>query len=62
VALACEAAGVSRRTGFNWLARFKTEGAAGLTDRSSRPRRSPRALSLQQQGELEGLRRQRWPL
>jgi transposase InsO family protein len=62
VALACEAAGVSKRTGFKWLARFKTEGAAGLTDRSSRPRRSPRALSLQQQGELEGLRRQRWPL
>jgi len=62
VALACEAAGVSKRTGFKWLARFKTEGAAGLTDRSSRPLRSPRALSLPQQGELESLRRQRWPL
>jgi len=62
VALACEAAGVSKRTGFKWLARFRAEGAAGLTDRSSRPRRSPRALSPQQQGELEGLRRQRWPL
>jgi transposase InsO family protein len=33
-----------------------------LADRSSRPRRCPRALTTQEQGELEGLRRQRWPL
>ncbi len=62
VAIASEAAGVSKRTGFKWLARFRTEGAAGLADRSSRPLRSPRALSTEQQGELERLRRQRWPL
>ncbi len=62
VAIASEAAGVSKRTGFKWLARFRTEGAVGLADRSSRPLRSPRALSTEQQGELERLRRQRWPL
>ena len=62
VALASEAAGVSRRTGFKWLARFKAEGEVGLIDRSSRPLRSPRALTPQEQGELEGMRRRRWPL
>lgn len=62
VAAASEAVGVSKRTGFKWLARFEAEGAAGLSDRSSRPRRCPRALTAQQQGELEALRRRRWPL
>jgi transposase InsO family protein len=62
VMAASQAAGVSPRTGYKWLARFKAEGAAGLADRSSRPRRSPRALSAQEQGALEGLRRRRWPL
>ncbi len=38
---ASEAAGVSERTGFKWLARYRNEGPAGLLDRSSRPRRSP---------------------
>jgi transposase InsO family protein len=62
VAAASQAAGVSERTGFKWLARFKAEGATGLTDRSSRPQRSPRALTSQERGQLESLRRQRWPL
>lgn len=62
VAAASEAAGVSKRTGFKWLARFRAEGAAGLVDRSSRPQRSPRALTPVEQGQLEELRRQRWPL
>lgn len=38
--------GVSRTTVYKWIARFQTEGAAGLTDRSSRPRNSPRQLPL----------------
>jgi len=62
VAAASQAAGVSKHTGYKWLARFKAEGSAGLTDRSSRPRRCPRALSRQEQDQLEELRRQRWPL
>ncbi len=56
-ALASDAAGVSRRTGFKWLVRFKTEGEVGLIDRSSRPLRSPRAPTPQEQGGLEGMRR-----
>lgn len=62
VGAASEAAGVSKRTGFKWLARFRSEGAAGLADRSSRPLRSPRSLAVQEQAELEGMRRMRWPL
>jgi transposase len=62
VAAASEAAGVSKRTGFKWLARFKAEGQVGLADRSSRPQRSPRALTFQEQDELENLRRRCWPL
>lgn len=62
VAAASAAAGVSKRTGFKWLARFKSEGEVGLLDRSSRPQRSPRALTTQELEELERLRRRRWPL
>ena len=62
VGAASEAAGVSKRTGFKWLARFRSEGAAGLVDRSSRPLSSPRALATDEQAELERMRRLRWPL
>jgi transposase InsO family protein len=37
----CRRFGVSRKTGYKWLARFGEEGRAGLADRSRRPRRSP---------------------
>ena len=43
-ARAAEAAGISVRTAFKWLARYRAEGPAGLKDRSSRPRRSPTRL------------------
>jgi transposase InsO family protein len=38
--------GISRTTVYKWLARFRTEGVAGLADRSSRPHRCPRQISL----------------
>jgi transposase InsO family protein len=43
VATASEAQGISRATGHKWVRRYRLEGPAGLVDRSSRPRRSPRA-------------------
>lgn len=43
VGAAAEALGISRRTGHKWLARYRKHGLAGLNDRSSRPRRMPRA-------------------
>lgn len=38
--------GISRTTVYKWINRFRAEGAAGLADRSSRPRRSPRRTPL----------------
>ena len=38
---AAQAAGVSARTASKWRARWRSEGEAGLLDRSSAPRRVP---------------------
>jgi transposase InsO family protein len=38
--------GISRTTVYKWIARFHAEGPAGLADRSSRPRTSPRRTPL----------------
>ncbi len=43
VATAAQAQGISRATGHKWVRRYRLEGSEGLADRSSRPRRSPRA-------------------
>lgn len=42
---AAEAAGVTERTVFRWLARFRGEGQAGLIDRPPIPRRVPHRTS-----------------
>ena len=34
--------GISRQCAHRWVSRFRLEGAAGLVDRSSRPRTMPR--------------------
>jgi transposase InsO family protein len=44
VAHAAAMTGVSRQTATKWVRRYRAEGLAGLEDRSSRPRHSPRAL------------------
>jgi transposase InsO family protein len=41
VTAAAEAAGVTERTIFRWLARFRQHGSAGLVDRRSAPKRVP---------------------
>ena len=38
---AAEAAGVSERTCCKWVERYRAEGEAGLSDRSSAPERQP---------------------
>ena len=43
---AAHAAGVSVRTAYKWLKRFKEEGAQGFFDRSSRPHACPHATPL----------------
>ena len=58
-AAAAEAAGVSRATVYKWLARYRGEGQAGLQDRSSCPRHSPRRLTASAEEQILLLRRQR---
>jgi transposase len=54
-AVAAESLGISRATAYKWLRRFRDEGLAGLADRSSRPRRSPRPAGHdRQRQELRG--------
>jgi transposase InsO family protein len=47
-AAAADGMGVSRATVYKWIRRYLDEGQDGLLDRSSRPKRSPNALSEQQ--------------
>lgn len=49
--------GVSRTCAHRWIARFREQGAAGLLDRSSRPRRSPGATSIEVVKRVLDLRR-----
>ena len=58
-AQAAEMQGVSRATACKWSRRFREEGVAGLQDRSSRPRRTPRALSRKQVTAICRLRRRK---
>lgn len=59
---AAEAAGISERSAYRWLARFRREGRRGLHDRSSRPRRSPRRTAIEVVRKILALRLKRWPL
>jgi len=61
VAHAAAMQGVSRATAYKWLRRFRAEGEPGLLDRSSRPRRSPRALAADQAQAIVAARiERRW--
>jgi transposase InsO family protein len=59
VTLAAGAAGMSRRSAFKWLRRYREQGAAGLEDRSSRPQRMPRATPAEWQQMILELRQTR---
>lgn len=51
--------GISRQTVQKWLARARTEGQAGLQERSSRPSRSPTALPSSKLDRIKTLRLKR---
>jgi transposase InsO family protein len=59
VSAAAAAAGISERTVYRWLGRFRQEGAKGLLDRSSRPLRSPKQLSGAKVQAIRSLRKLR---
>ena len=51
--------GVSRTTAYRWWRRYQVEGAAGLLDRSSRPRSCPHRTPPRVEAEIVELRRVR---
>ena len=59
VTAAAEAAGVSDRTAYRWLARWRSEGQAGLLDRSSAPKRIPHRTPDDRVKAIDSLRRLR---
>src|ERR1700680_4857788 len=54
---AAEAAGVSERTAYRWLKRWRQEGAQGLIDRSSAPKRIPHRTAPERVQAIAALRR-----
>jgi transposase len=56
---AAQAAGITDRTARRWMARWRAEGAEGLFDRSSAPKRIPHKTSPELVKEIVRLRRLR---
>lgn len=52
----CRQYGVSRKTGYKWLQRFKAEGVVGLVDESRRPKTSPTEVTEAMKAEIVRLR------
>jgi transposase InsO family protein len=59
VGLAAKAVGLSRKAARKWIERFRTEGEAGLLDRSSAPRSIPHRTSKQVVSRVLALRHKR---
>jgi transposase InsO family protein len=57
VSAAADAAGISERTAYRWLARWREAGAEGLSDRSSAPRRIPHRTAPERVQAIAALRR-----
>jgi transposase InsO family protein len=51
--------GVSRRTVYKWLTRYRQGGSAALQNRTSRPHKSPRRLPVQRVATIAAMRRMR---
>src|SRR5215831_3659705 len=54
----CQRYGVSRKTGYKWLARYDAEGAAGLRERSRAPHHCPHRIAPAVADAVCGARRQ----
>lgn len=53
----CRSFGISRQCGYKWWRLFLQDGRAGLHNRSRRPRRSPKRMSLRWRQSVRRLRR-----
>jgi transposase InsO family protein len=56
MAARCEEFGVSRKTGYKWLARYRQRGPAGLEEVSHAPHRVPWAITQAQAEAIVGMR------
>lgn len=56
----CQEFGISRPTGYLWLARYRGQGLAGIAERSRRPARSPERTAAELEAQAVALR-QRYP-
>ena len=59
MAALCEEWGISRKTGYKWVARYRRDGLAGLEERSRAPRRHGRSMSPAVVDAIVELRRRR---
>ena len=59
MSLACDLFGISRKTGYKWLSRYRAEGATGLKDRPSAPHEHGRAMDVVVRQRLLSLRAER---
>jgi transposase InsO family protein len=57
MSLLCRRFGISRKTGYKWLARFKEGSTAALVDRSRRPHNSPTRSSVLLEQKVVELRK-----
>ena len=55
----CEEFQISRPTGYCWLRRYKTDGLAGMVERSRRPQHSPQKTPAEIEQRVIELRQQR---
>lgn len=58
VSAVCRDAGVSRKTFYKWVDRYRAEGLAGLEERSRRPHRSPTRISAEVEDRVVRLRKE----
>lgn len=57
IAPLCSRFGISRKTGYKWLARHKAGGSDGVADRSRRPKHSPRQTAAETEQAIVSLRK-----
>jgi transposase InsO family protein len=59
IAELCRRFGISRKTGYKWLARYEAEGMSALADRSRRPQHSPARTPGEVEATIVRLRKKR---
>ena len=58
----CRRFGISPKTGYKWLRRYRASGRSGLDDRSRRPHRSPRRTPATMEARILAVRDRHQPV